>query len=448
MLVLEGAETIGGGCRSAELTLPGFVHDVCSAVHPLAAASPFFAELPLAEHGLRWIHPDAPLAHPLDDGTAVVLERSVATTAATLGAEGGNWRRLVEPFVEQWNEFFRSVLAPIVRPPRHPLVLSRFGRLATLPATALARHRLAGDRSRALFAGLAAHAGRPLDRPFTAAFGLVLGVGAHAVGWPIAHSGSQRIVDALSVELARHGGGVRTNHVVSSMANVPAARVVLFDVAPSALERIAGARFPERYRAVLRSFRHGAGVFKVDMALDGPIPWTAPECARAVTVHLGGTMEEIAQAMAVVARGGHADRPFVLLVQPTLFDPGRAPEGRHVAWAYCHVPNGSTVDMTGRIAAQIERFAPGFRDRVLASHVMGPADLERHNPNCVGGDIACGAHEGLHLFTGPALRPGPYTTPSERLFLCSAATPPGPGVHGMPGYHAAGAALRRLRVPG
>jgi phytoene dehydrogenase-like protein len=441
VLVVEGRDTIGGGCRSAELTLPGFVHDVCSAVHPLAVASPFLSTLPLADHGLRWIQPTIPLAHALDGGQAAVLSRSVDETAAGLGPDADAYRRLMRPLVDGWSDLVEQVLSPI-RVPRRPTMLARFGLAGLMPADRYALSRFKGDTARALFAGLAAHSIRPLGKPVTTAFGLMLGAAAHAVGWPVAEGGAQRIVDALAGHLRALGGSVKTGQIVNSVDDLPAARAVLFDVAPGELDRIAGHRFPSWYRRTLQGFRHGAGVFKLDLALDGSIPWSAKACSRAGTVHVGGTLEEIVAGEAQVGEGRPPERPFVLVAQQSLFDPSRAPEGRHTVWAYCHVPAGSAADMTERVLGQIERFAPGFRDRILATSVMGPDDLQRYNPNNVGGDIAGGAHEGLRILAGPALRTGPYGTPDERLFLCSASTPPGPGVHGMCGFHAAGSALR------
>lgn len=440
--VLEAEDTIGGGSRSAELTLPGFVHDVCSAIHPLAAASPFFSGLPLAAHGLDWIHPGAPLAHPLDDGSAVLVHRSVERTAAGLGADGAAWSRTVGVVARD-----RAKLGPLTGPllafPRHPIALARFGAMGLLPARPFARRLFRGERARAAFAGLAAHSFLSLDAPLSTAFALLLGGTAHAVGWPLPRGGSQRISDALAAVLRSHGGEIHAGRRVGAISDLPAADAYLFDVAPRALDRIAGARLPDRYRRRLRGYRHGPGVFKVDYALDGPVPWRSPECARAGTVHLGGTLDEVAGAEGEVTRGGHPERPFVLVAQQSLFDPTRAPAGRHTLWAYCHVPNGSTVDMTERIEAQLERFAPGFRQRVLARHVMDARWVEDHNATCVGGDISAGAHDGLQLFARPVLSPDPYATPDRSVYLCSAATPPGGGVHGMCGYHAARSALRR-----
>ena len=443
VLVLEAEATVGGGMRTAELTLPAFRHDVCSAIHPLVAGSPFFRTLPLTEHGLELVQPPAPLAHPLDGGTAAVLERSLDATAESLGRDGRAYSRLMRPLVERADDLLREILGPL-RVPRHPLLLGRFGPPALRSAVGLARAAFEGEPARALFAGMAAHSMVSLDRTATASFSLVLGLLAHAVGWPLTRGGSQQIADALTAHLVSLGGEVQTGRRVESLADVPLARAVLFDVTPRQLVRIAGERLPARYRRGLERYRYGPGSFKLDWALDGPIPWSAEECARAGTVHLGGRLEEIAEAEQTVARGQHPERPYVLLAQQSLFDSSRAPAGRHTAWAYCHVPNGSTVDMTERIEAQIERFAPGFRERVLERSVMTPADLERYNANYVGGDINGGLQDLRQLFARPVARLVPYSTPVPGLYLCSSSTPPGGGVHGMCGYFAARAALRRL----
>src|SRR5213594_3319464 len=396
--VYEANDTIGGGCRSAELTLPGFVHYVCSAFHPLGAASPFFRELDLSREGLEWIEPPAALAHPLDDGTAVVLERSIDATAANLGRDGRAYRRLVAPLVPEWDDLAADALGPLVRMPRHPLIMARLGLPGVLPARLLARIAFRGVRARALFAGLAAHSVLPLDAPLTASFALVFAVATHVANWPFPRGGSQRIADALAARVRSLGGTIETGHRVRSLEQLGAARAYMCDVTPRQLEAMAGWRLSERYRAQLRAFRYGPGVFKLDYAIDGPIPWRAKDCLRAGTVHLGGTLDEIAESEAQIARGRPADRPFILVGQQSLFDPSRAPSGKHTLWAYCHIPNGSTFDMTERLEAQVERFAPGFRDRILAPHVMRPSDLERHNPNLVGGDINGGEATLLQLF--------------------------------------------------
>jgi phytoene dehydrogenase-like protein len=441
VVVLEGAETLGGGCRSAELTLPGFVHDTCSTVHSLALASPFLSRLPLAEHGFEPAHPDAPLAHPLDDGSAVILERSVEATARSLGPDERSYRSLFAPLVRNADALLGDILGPL-RPPRHPLVLSRFGLGAIRSAVGLARSRFEGERARALLAGCCAHSMLSLREPVSAAFGLVLALSAHAVGWPVARGGSQRLADALASHLRSLGGSIEAGRRVESLDDLPSEAITLLDVTPRQLPALAGARLPALYRRRLARYRYGPGVFKLDWALDGPIPWTAPEVARAGTVHLGGTLEQVAASEDAVTRGEHPERPYVLLVQPSLFDPTRAPAGRHTAWAYCHVPNGSARDMTAAIEAQVERFAPGFRDLIAARSVMGPAEVERRNPNYVGGDINGGVQDLRQLWTRPLARPVPYSTPLPGVFLCSSSTPPGGGVHGMCGYWAARAALK------
>ena len=437
----EGADEPGGGVRSAELTLPGFVHDLCSGVHPLVAASPFFRSAPLAGHGLELVEPPAALAHPLEDGSAVLLERSLTATAAGLGEDGPAYERLLGRLVRDWSAVEAAALAPLLRVPRRPVALGRFGLAALRTADGLARGAFRGERARALFAGCAAHSMLPLERRPSAAFGLVLLALGHRVGWPFPRGGSGEITKALVAELQALGGEVETGAPVASLSELGSPRLVLCDVGPPALARLAGDRLPERYARRLERFRYGPGAFKVDYALDGPIPWTAPECARAGTVHLGGTLAEIALSERAPWRGEHAERPFVLLAQHTLFDPTRAPAGKHTAWAYCHVPNGSRVDMADRIEAQIERFAPGFRERVLARSVTGPAELEAGNPNLVGGDLNAGAADLRGLLARPVARPVPYRTPLPGVYLCSASTPPGGGVHGMCGYQAARSAL-------
>ena len=441
--VLEGRSTIGGGTRSAEITLPGFVHDLGSAIHPLGYASPFFRSLPLEDHGLEWVHPDAPLAHPLDDGEAAVLERSIVATAAGLGLDAAAYRRLMEPISADAGRvanFFVGKPSFI----RHPLALASSGIRSLRDAKSLAESLFGGEKARGLFAGNAAHSFLRLDRPPSAMFGLLLGALGHAFGWPFPRGGSQALADALASYLASLGGEIYTDAPVLTVGDVPPTRAVLFDVAPRRLLDIAGEHFTEGYRGGLKRYRYGPGVFKVDFALDGPIPWEAEGCNRAGTVHLGGTLDEVAGGEAAVSRGEHPERPFILLAQQSLFDPTRAPEGKHTVWAYCHVPNGSTFDMTGRIEAQIERFAPGFKDLILARKVAGTADLERWNPNLIGGDINGGYMDLRQLFTRPMPRLNPYSTPADGLYICSSSTPPGGGVHGMCGYLAARVALRYL----
>ena len=442
VLVLEAAETVGGGLRSRSLTLPGFVHDVCAAIHPLAKASPFFRSLPLAQHGMTWIEPDAALAHPLDDGQALLLERSLQRTAAGLGGDGSAYGDLMAPLVRHWQPLMEMVLGPL-RIPRHPLLLARFGLPGLRSARAMAEGTFAGSAARTLFAGLAAHAVLPLDKRPTAAFGLLLGILGHAVGWPLVRGGSQRLADALTSYLTSLGGEIRTNAPVASVDDLPPSRAVLLDVTPRQVLRLAGHRLPKSYRRQLERYRYGPGVFKMDWALDSAIPWRDEGCKRAATVHVGGTLPEIADAERAAFSGQRSERPFVILAQPSLFDGTRAPPGRHTAWAYCHVPHGSTFDMSEHIESQIERFAPGFQERVLARHIMAPAALEQYNSNYVGGDISGGMQDLRQLFTRPAVRLTPYATPDRRLFICSASTPPGGGVHGMSGYFAAQAALQR-----
>ncbi len=444
-LLREAAPTLGGGLRSAELTLPGFTHDVCSAVHPLAISSPFFRGLPLAAHGLEWVQPPAPLAHPLDAGTAVVLERSIDATAARLGGGGTDWRRLHAPFVRAWTELAADVLAPPIRLPAHPILMARFGLQAARPAASVARG-LRGDAAQALFAGNAAHSFLALEAWGTAAFGIMLSVAGHAVGWPVARGGSQRMADALVAHFRSLGGEVQVEAPLERLEELLPARIVILDLGPHQVARIGGDRLPVRYRQALERYRYGAAAFKLDWALDGPVPWTAPECLRAATVHLGGTLEEIAASEAAHERGQVHDRPFVLFAQPTLFDPSRAPEGKHTAWAYCHVPNGSTLDVADRIERQVERFAPGFRERILARSVLAPADFERGNANLIGGEINGGRMDLPQIFARPVARPMPYRTPVRGVYICSASTPPGGGVHGMGGYFAATAALADLRA--
>jgi phytoene dehydrogenase-like protein len=441
VLVVEGQPTYGGGTRSAELTAPGFVHDICSSIHPLGVAAVALRTLPLDRHGLRWIQPDAPLAHPLDDRT-VLLQRSVAATSAGLGADGKAWTRLLSPIVDGGFGLIDDVLSPL-SPPQHPIAMARFGLNALRSAASLRRTRFHGREAAALFAGVAAHSILPLDQRVSAGVGLFLGGLGHVAGWPLPQGGSQKIADALVAELRTHGGDVECGRPVTGLAELPPSSVVIADVAPRNLVAIAGERLPARVRNRYSRFRHGPAAFKLDYALSDPVPWRDPATATAATVHLGGTFEEIAAAEAAVARGEHPERPYVLVAQPSLFDQTRAPEGRHTLWAYCHVPNGSTVDMTEAIERQIERFAPGFGDTVIARHRATPADIEAGNANYVGGDIACGAADLRQLFTRPMASPHPWATGAPGLYLCSASTPPGAGVHGMCGLHAAKLALRR-----
>ena len=444
VIVLEAADGIGGGTRSAELTLPGFVHDVCSAIHPMGVASRFFRSLPLAEHGLQWIFPPADVAHPFDDGTAVVMRRSFEATAETMDGDGPAWRSLIEPFSRRADVLLGDLLGPHpLALPRHPLLKARFGLRALRSARGLATSAFAGERTRGFFAGLAAHAIRPMEAPFTASFGLVFGVLGHAYGWPLARGGSQSIADALGSYLRKLGGRIETGRRVSRWEELPRARAVLLDLSPRAVAAIAGERLG-RYRRVLEAYRYGPAAFKLDYALSAPIPWKARACAQAATVHLGGSLDEIAASERACTSGGIADRPFVLVAQQSLFDPTRAPEGRHTAWAYCHVPHGATEDMTGRVEAQIQRFAPGFRDVVLARSVLTPAAFESYNPNYVGGDIAGGSTALPQLLFRPGFRLDLHATPDPGIYICSSSTPPGAGVHGLCGHFAARSALRRV----
>ena len=445
--VYEAAATIGGGTRTEELTLPGFRHDVCSTIVPLVAASPFFRTVELARHGAELVYPDAPVAHALDGGRAAVLERSFTATAAGLHSDrrnddGGAWRRLFAPLARDARKLSGELLRPVVHLPRHPLALARFGLPALRSAEGLARARFRGEPARALFAGLAAHSMVALDRPLSASFALVLGTYAHAVGWPLVRGGSAALATALAIDIERLGGEIVVGSPVDSLDALPPARVVLLDTTPRAAVAIAGDRLPERTRRRYEAFRYGSGVFKIDWALDGPVPWTADGLRRAATVHLGGTLDEIAAAEADVAAGRHPQRPFTLFVQYHPWDPSRAPGGATTAWAYCHVPSGSDVDMTDRIEAQVERFAPGFRDRVLARAVHSPADMEAHDPNYIGGDINAGIEDVRQLLFRPTPAIDPYHA-GPGLYLCSSSTPPGGGVHGMSGHLAARSALRR-----
>jgi len=444
VLVVEAKETIGGGTRSAELTLPGFIHDICSTIHSLGYSSPFFKTLPLQEHGLEWCFPPAALAHPLDDGTAILVACSVKETSETLGPDAAVYRRIFSPLVDSWPDLAVDLLGPLPLPPRHPILLARFGLRALWPADIFARTAFRGERARALFAGMAGHSMMPFNKLITAAFGIVLNCSAHAVGWPVARGGSQKLADALASYFHSMGGEIVTGWRVKALDELPSARAVLFDTSPTELVKIAGQRLPDGFRSKLEGFRYGPGVFKVDFALDGPIPWKAEECNQAATLHLGSTFEEIEAAELEVSQGRHPEKPYVLLAQQTLFDETRAPQGNHTVWAYCHVPSGSTFDMTERIEAQIERYAPGFRDRILARHTMNALGLEEYNPNYVGGDINAGIQDIRQQFTRPTARWVPYSTPVKGIYLCSSSTPPGGGAHGMCGYHAAQAVLRDL----
>lgn len=442
VLIIEANETIGGGSRSVELTLPGFVHDVCSAIHPMAAASPFFRSLELERHGLEWVHPELPLAHPLEGGRAAVLARTIDETSNALGRDGASYRKLMAPFVESWEDLVSEILGPILHAPKRPILLGRFGLAALQSAEALARRRFESEEAKALFAGVAAHSFLPLDAASSSAIGIVLAVAAHSVGWPMPRGGAQAIAGALERRFRELGGEIETDRPVRSLKELPDAKAVLLDLHLRQFIQLAGDRMPTGSRYLLERYRNGPGVFKVDYALSDPAPWLNENCAKAGTVHLGGTMEEIAASERAVAEGRHHEGPFVLVAEHSRFDPSRAPLGKHTLWAYCHVPNGSMVDMTDRIENQIERFAPGFRDCILERHTMNTADLEHRNRSLIGGDINGGRSSLLQLIARPTPKPTPYRTPLDGIYLCSASTPPGGGVHGMCGFHAAEAAIR------
>ncbi len=439
VVVFEANATPGGGVRAAELTLPGFTHDVCSAVHPFGIASPFWQTLPLTKYGLEWLEPDVMIGHPLDDGSAAIAVRSLEATAARLGRDAEAYRTIVGAVVTDWPRLSRAVLGPF-RVPRHPVALAKFG-LRALRSIESVTEAFTEKPAKALLAGSAAHGMLPLDRALSGGIGLTLGALAHVGGWPIARGGSQQITSALIRHLQALGGEVVTGARITDVDRLPPAKIVMCDLSPKPLLAIAGHKFPPSYRRALERYRYGMGVFKVDWALDAPIPWTAADCRRAGTVHVGGTEAEIAASERTAWEGGIADRPFVLMSQPTIVDPSRAPAGKHIAWGYCHVPSGSTVDMLDRIERQIERFAPGFRERVLTRAVTTPSAIEAGNANLIGGDIGAGVVDLRQFFTRPTWRT--YTTPLEGMYLCSASTPPGVGVHGMCGYHAAQLALRR-----
>jgi phytoene dehydrogenase-like protein len=440
--VYEAEAQPGGGARTLPLTLPGFMHDFGSAVHPMALASPFFSTLPLHQYGLEWIQPSAPLAHPLDDGTAVILERDLGKAEEALGEDGKQWRRMFGPFAERWSQLAPEVLRPVSLFPSHPLLMARLGLMGFPSASAVAQFWFRSPRTRALFAGLAAHSILSLEEPLSSAFGIMLGATAHAVGWPIPKGGAQSITKALCAHLSKLGGQVHVSSRVENLGQLGKYDLALFDVTPRQLVRIAGDRLSPSYRRKLEDYRYGPGVFKVDYALSNPIPWKAPDCARAATVHIGGTLEEFVVSEDAMRHGRNAERPFVLLAQPTLFDPSRAPEGKHIAWAYCHVPNDSQVDMLPRIEAQIERFAPGFHDCVLERRVFSPALLEAMDANLVGGDIGGGLANLPQFIFRPTRQF--YATSARDIFICSSSTPPGGGVHGMCGYNAAKLALKNL----
>lgn len=440
VLILEAKQTIGGGLRSAELTLPGFTHDVCSAIHPLAAGSPFFNKLPLDQHGLQYVYPEVAAAHPFDDGSTALLQGSVVETAATLGDDQLAYTKLLEPLVKSWPCIAPDVLGPL-HFPKYPLDMAKFGLIALRSASSQA-DKFKTKEARGLWAGMAAHSMQPLTNLATSAIGLVLLAAGHLKGWPAPIGGSVQIAHALASYFLSLGGKIQTGVHVRAMKDVPSATLTLFDITPKQILEIAAERFSPVYKWQLERYRYGMGVFKIDWALDGPIPFTSPEARRAGTVHLGNTLEEISQSELLTSKGQHVDKPFVLVAQQSLFDTTRAPKGKHTAWAYCHVPNGSTVDMTNAIENQVERFAPGFKDLILAKHTMNTREVEAYNPNYIGGDINGGVIDLGQLFTRPALRFSPYRTSAKGIYICSSSTPPGGGVHGMCGYNAAKQALK------
>lgn len=442
----EASPQIGGGASTRELTLPGFQHDVCSAVHPMGVASPFFQTLPLADHGLHWIHPPILMAHPFDDGTAAVLQRSTAETAISLGSDDAPaYRRLMDPFVRHWPDVIEEALAPPLRFPRHPFLKARLGLYGLPSAKALADRTFKSERARAFFLGIAGHVLLPLEDSPSAAFGIMLAIAGHGAGWPIPRGGSQSISDALASILRTHGGQIFAGKPVRSLDAFEDAKAVVMDLTPRQILKLDGARFPGRYRKRLQAYRYGPGVFKVDWALSGPIPWIAEECRRAGTIHLSPGSAQIIESAAAAWYGRPDPDPFIILAQPSLFDNSRCPEGRHTAWAYCHVPNGSTEDKTEAMEAKIERFAPGFKELILARNTRNTRQLEAHNENLVGGDINGGVPDVRQFLFRPVARLDPYAMPGGRLFICSASTPPGGAVHGMCGYNAAMSVMRRLR---
>lgn len=441
VLVCEAKPTIGGGARTTELTLPGFLHDVCSAIHPLGVGSPFFRTLPLEQFGLKWLYTDVEMAHPFDDGSAALLYRSIEQTGETLDpGDAARYRMLMQPFAERWDELARDILGPLGIP-RNPVLMGLFGVGALLPAGLLATQLFRGPRARAFFAGMAAHSFLRLDSVASASFGMVLGILGHAVGWAIPQGGSQAIVDAMAAYLKQLGGSIEVGRPISTLSDLPDSAVVLFDLTPRQIVEIAGEALPHAYRSKLEGYRYGPGVFKMDFALSEPIPWKNADCRRAGTVHIGATFGEVVRSERAIWTGDKDRRPFVLVAQQSIVDSTRAPAGQHTGWAYCHVPSGSVEDMSDRIVGQIERFAPGFRDVVLETHTINTQQLQVYNPNYIGGDVNGGVQDIFQLFTRPVARLSPYTTPNKRLYICSSSTPPGGGVHGMCGYHAAHAAL-------
>lgn len=441
VLLIEGKDTIGGGLRTSALTQPGFLHDVCSAIHPLAAESPFFKTLPLQSHGLEFIKPALAAAHPFDDGKAAILSQSLQQTTALLADDNLSYNKLIKPLINEWNNISNSILGPL-RIPKHPLAMANFGLKAILPAVTLANSYFKTKEARGLWAGMAAHSIQPLSNPITSAIGLVLMAMGHINGWPFPKGGSQQIANALASYFTSIGGKIQTNFYVESLNQLPSSHTVLFDVTPRQLLQIAGHKFSDFYKWQLKRYRYGMGVFKIDWALDNPIPFKADECKQAGTIHLGNTLEEIASSEQQAANGQHPEKPFVLMAQQSVFDSSRSPAGKQTAWAYCHVPNGSEKDMTQAIENQVERFAPGFKDSILQRHTMNCREMQMYNSNYIGGDINGGIINVSQLFTRPALRSSPYRTSSKGIYICSSSTPPGGGVHGMCGYHAARRAMK------
>ncbi|MGV3774169.1 MAG: phytoene desaturase family protein [Verrucomicrobiales bacterium] len=441
-LIIEGKETLGGGCRTAELTLPGFHHDICSAIHPTGVVSPIFRDMRLEEHGLEWVQTTTPLAHPLPDGSVALMEKSLSETAKTLGPDGRAWERMMQPFLKAGDAFFKEILKPI-RIPKHPIMMAQFGLMGLRSSKALSEAKFKGAAARALFTGCAAHSILPLDAIGTASFGLVLALSGHAIGWPCIKGGSIEIIRSMERLFLKLGGKIETGRMVRSLKDIPSSKVVLFDLSPRQITAIAGDALPTQFAKKYNRYRFGPGIFKLDAALTGPIPWKNPECFKSATVHVGGTYQEIMASEAGLLRGEVAEKPFVLVAQQSLFDSTRAPAGKHTLWAYCHVPHGCDRDMTEAIERQIERFAPGFRDLILQRHIFNPAKLEAHNPNMIGGDIGGGANDLKQFMLRPIPRFDPYSTANKRLFICSSSTPPGGGVHGMCGYLSARSALKR-----
>lgn len=445
VLLIEANDKVGGGTRSAELTRPGFVHDICSAIHPMAAGSSFFRSLDLERFGLEWIHPEIPLAHPLDGGRAAVMFRSLEETASRLGSDERAYNRLMQPLRDNWDLLFDEIMGPMLHVPKRPLMLAKFGLNALQPAMMLTVRHFRTEESKALVGGIAAHSLLPLEAPASSAIGLVLAAAGHTVGWPMPRGGAQSLADALTAVFLSLGGEIQTGRRIEQLEELPPSEITLLNLTVHQFLRIAGAWLPPRYRRRLRQYRFGPAVFKVDYALSEPVPWAADICARAGTVHVGGTIDEIADSEHAVANGRHSDRPFILAAEHSRFDPSRVPNGGHTLWAYCHVPHGSTIDMTDPIERQIERFAPGFRDCIIEKSTLNSADLEKKNENIVGGDINGGTASLSQLITRPILSWNPYRTPIEGVYLCSASTPPGGGVHGMCGFRAAEQALAYLK---